>query len=132
MTKKTDKPDDNINTQTAKELDADNKARVKASDKANAATLKVNEAADKQGGADVSHTEHAMGQRQDEGDAYEGMREQPPLAGRDIPQMLIVAENDTPTPGEDGKTPSIGVTREEAQRAAYIDTPEHHAKKDQK
>jgi hypothetical protein len=136
-TKKIDKPDDNINTQTAKALDDQQKARVKVSDEANAKTQEVTgeaDTTDKLVGTDeqVSRSEHSSGAIQPDDGTYDGMREQPPLAGRDVPQMLVVAENDTPTPGETNDTPKGGVSHAEAQRAAYIDTPEHHTKKGNK
>ena len=48
----------------------------------------------------VSRSEHAIGQRQPDDGSYDDFREQPPLEGRDIPQVIRTAENDTPTPGE--------------------------------
>lgn len=54
----------------------------------------------------VSRTEHAMGSRQPDTGEYDEQREQPPLEGRDVPQKIVTAENDTPTPGEAGKTPT--------------------------
>lgn len=54
----------------------------------------------------VSRTEHAMGSRQPDTGEYDEQREQPPLEGRDVPQKILTAENDTPTPGETGKTPT--------------------------
>lgn len=55
---------------------------------------------------EVSRTEHAMGSRQPDTGEYDDQREQPPLEGRDVPQKIVTAENDTPTPGETGKTPT--------------------------
>ena len=47
----------------------------------------------------VSRTEHAIGSRQpDDGTV---ITDEPNLTGRAIPQEIITAENDTPTPGED-------------------------------
>lgn len=47
-----------------------------------------------------------MGSRQPDTGEYDDQREQPPLEGRDVPQKIVTAENDTPTPGETGKTPT--------------------------
>lgn len=54
----------------------------------------------------VSRTEHAMGSRQPDDGVYDEQREQPPLEGRDVPQKIVTAENDTPTPGETNKNPT--------------------------
>lgn len=48
----------------------------------------------------VSRTEHSVGQRQPDDGTYDAQRQQPPLEGRDVPQKIVTAENDTPTPGE--------------------------------
>jgi hypothetical protein len=48
----------------------------------------------------VSRTEHSVGSRQPDDGTYDELRQQPPLQARDIPQKIVTAENDTPTPGE--------------------------------
>lgn len=48
----------------------------------------------------VSLTEHAMGGRQPDDGSYDALRQNAPLEGRDIPQIIVTAKNDTPTPGE--------------------------------
>jgi hypothetical protein len=48
----------------------------------------------------VSRTEHSVGSRQPDDGTYNELRQQPPLQARDIPQKIVTAENDTPTPGE--------------------------------
>lgn len=49
----------------------------------------------------VSRTEHSVGSRQPDDGTFDEQRAKPPLSGRDIPQKIVTAENDTPTPGED-------------------------------
>ena len=50
--------------------------------------------------AAVSRTEHSMGSRQPDDGTYDELRAPAPLKGRDVPQKIVTAENDTPTPGE--------------------------------
>lgn len=55
------------------------------------------------GDSDVSRTEHSMGSRQPDDGTFDEQRPTTGLtglAGRDVPQKIVTAENDTPTPGE--------------------------------
>ena len=49
----------------------------------------------------VSRTEHSMGSRQPDDPSYPPQRQKLHLGGADVPQKIVTAENDTPTPGED-------------------------------